>query len=134
MRGKRLGKREKRVHTGSSGGMGNDIWCAAEGDGACSIKKTRGEKKDDEDEIAKIVDGCLSFVKGIGEKKSVGVGLRENRGLAAFNECKPVCLDAQAQGNVGLLFEGLVNLLSFGLGCALREDEKYGPKSFWEAG
>ena len=124
-----VGSRER-----SSGGMGKDIWCAGKDDGACSVRKTRGEKKGDGDGTVEIVDGFSSFGKGIGEKGGEGVGLRENRGSIAFNGCRPVCLDAQAQGNAGLLCEGSTNLLSFGLGRALREDERCGPKSFWEAG
>ena len=114
--------------------MGKDIWCAAGDDGACSVRKARGEEKGDGDGTAKIVDGFSGFGKGNGEKGGVGVGLREDGGSATFNGCRLVCSDARAQGNAGLLFEGPANLLSFGLGCALREDERCGPKSFWEAG
>ncbi|KAL6332120.1 hypothetical protein AAG906_025791 [Vitis piasezkii] len=97
-------------------------------------RKTKGEKKGDGDGTVEIVDGFSGFGKGIGEKGGERVGLRENRGSIAFNGCRPVCLDARAQGNADLLCEGTTNLLNFGLGHALREDERCGPKSFWEAG
>ena len=114
--------------------MGKDIWSARKDDGACSVRKTKDEKKGDGDGTVEIVDGFSGFGKGIGEKGGERVGLRENRGSVAFNGCRPVCLDARAQGNADLLCEGTTNLLNFGLGHALREDERCGPKSFWEAG
>ena len=60
--------------------MGKDIWCAAGDDGACSVRKARGEEKGDGDGTAKIVDGFSGFGKGNGEKGGVGVGLREDGG------------------------------------------------------
>ena len=114
--------------------MGKDIWCVGKDDGACSVRKTKGEKKGDGDGTVEIVDGFSGFGKGIGEKGGERVGLRENRGSVAFNGCRPVCLDARAKGNADLLCEGTTNLLNFGLGHALREDKRCGPKSFWEAG
>ncbi|RVW77810.1 hypothetical protein CK203_054450 [Vitis vinifera] len=94
---------------GSNGGMGKDIRCAAKIDGA-------------------------GFGKGNREKGSEGVGLSEKGGSTAFNGFKLVCVDAQAQGNTGLFHEGPTNLLSSRMGCALKENERSGPKSFWEAG
>ena len=117
---------------GSNGGMGKDIWCAAEIDGAGSIRKNRGKEKGDGDGTIVFVDS--GFGKGNREKGSEGVGLSEKGGLTAFNGFKPVYVDAQAQGNTSLFHEGPTNLLCSRMGCALKENERSGPKSFWEAG
>ena len=65
----------------SNSGMGKDIWCAAEVDGAGSVRTNRSEEKGDGNGTAKIVDGFSSFGKGIGEKGDGRVGLRENGGV-----------------------------------------------------
>lgn len=51
-------------------------------------------------------------------RRGVRVGLREDGGSTTFNGSKPICLDAQAQGDASLSreFEGPTNLLSFGQG------------------
>ena len=119
---------------GSNSGMGKDIWCAAGIDGAGSVRKNRGKEKGDEDGTTVFVDNFSGFGKGNREKGSEGVGLSKKGGSAAFNGFKPVCVDAQTQGNTGLFHEGPTNLLSSKMGCALKENERSGPKSFWEAG
>ena len=65
----------------SNSGMGKDIWCAIEVDGAGSVRTNRSEEKGDGNGTAKIVDGFSSFGKGIGEKGDGRVGLRENGGV-----------------------------------------------------
>ena len=43
------------------------------------------------------------------------MGFREDGGSTTFNGSRPICLDAQAQGDASLSreFEGPTNLLSF---------------------
>ncbi|RVW62359.1 hypothetical protein CK203_062888 [Vitis vinifera] len=96
---------------GNNGGMGKDIWCATEVDGAGSVRKNRGEEKGDGDGTIVFVDGFSSSGKGTREKGSGG-----------------------AQGNIGLFCEGPSNLLSPRMDCALKENERSEPKSFWEVG
>ena len=117
---------------GSNGGMGKDIWCVSEIDGVGSVRKNKGKEKGDGDGTIVFVDS--GFGKGNREKGSEGVGLSEKGGSAVFNGFKPVCVDAQAQGNTCLFHEGPTNLLSSRMGYALKENERSGPKSFWEAG
>ena len=62
------------------------------------------------------------------------MGLSEKGGSTAFNGCKHVCVDAHTQGNIGLFCEGPSNLLSPRMDCALKENERSEPKSFWEVG
>ena len=59
---------------GNNGGMGKDIWCATEVDGAGSVRKNRGEEKGDGDGTIVFVDSFSSFGKGTREKGSGGVG------------------------------------------------------------
>ena len=73
----------------------------------------------------------------------MGCALKENErsGPKSFWEAglsskgvERVLYPVRAQGNTYLFCEGLTNLLSYGLGCVLKENERRGPKSFWEAG
>ena len=49
---------------GSNGGMGKDIWCVVEIDGAGSVRKNRGKEKGDGDGTTVFVDNFSGFGKG----------------------------------------------------------------------
>ena len=69
-----------------------------------------------------------------GEKGSGGVGLSEKEGSARLVGCKLVCEVVQAQGNLGLEYEGPAIISSSRMGWALKERETSGPKACWEEG
>ncbi|CBI24357.3 unnamed protein product, partial [Vitis vinifera] len=124
----------------------------SKGESTNKIDKTRAVVKDLHSRIRVAIHRINSISKRIEELRDTelepqleelisgegkwrgGVGLSEKGGSTAFNGCKHVCVDAHTQGNIGLFCEGPSNLLSPRMDCALKENERSEPKSFWEVG